>query len=364
MTTIYSDAPIAGASFDTLGRIAVADRLLELATFDVVKPVVVGLLGRAGSGKTSILRMLGESCAARGEIHAFSIDAWVARTASAINDAFLKEVFRIFEAEGVLGQTDRVRDKLFAVGDVVSAVARFAGASVDLRGGLERSDDAQRTKIIEHAQVINKRIVVGLDHVERMPATEVATTIKQLVRWGTFPYFAFVISADRELLARKLREADGNTDDLERAIGVELPLPDADREALAATIRGGLIDLASARGIDPDPALALFDLDTGIGLDAITTPRAAKRLLNTLGAAAPLAPAGLDLRRACLIAIVRHVVPEAMPAIASRLGALGDPDQTSALAERLAGYATRHAQPELVERLFAALLAPATVDAP
>jgi len=356
VTTILSDAPIAGAAYDTLGRIAVAERLLELATQDVSSPVVIALLGRAGAGKTSILRMVGELCAARGELCAFAIDAWVAGTAPKVNEAFLEEVFGIFETASVLGQADRVRDRLFAVGDVVSAVARFAGAKVDVKGALEKSADEQRNEIVKYAQAVGKRIVVMIDHLDRLPAPEAAAALKQLGRWGTFPYFAFVVGADRDVLARKLREADGNADDIDRVIAVELPIPAADRDALAATIRGGLTDLASARRLDPAPALALFDLETGVGLDVIVTPRAAKRLLNTLAAAAPLAPSGLDLRTACLLELVRQVVPEAMPAIVARLAGVSDPQIRQRLAAELEGYAARHRRPEVVAALLASLL--------
>jgi hypothetical protein len=349
MTVLYSDAPIAGSSFDACARAPVAARLVELASESIDQPLVVGLVGAAGAGKTSVLQMTGEVCAARAELRAFAIDAWVAGDAAKVNEAFVVEVSRIFEEEGVTSGVEKLRDKLFVVGDVVSAVARFAGAKVDVKGALERAPDKLREEILEHAQKIGKRIVVLVDHVDRMPPADAVAVVKLIARWGTFPYFAFVLAFDRAELARKLRRIEGSAADLARVVAVELALPPIDRAALAAFVRGGLVDIARAGGVDPSAALALFDVEVGVGLVVVDTLRDAKRLLNAVSAALPLVAATIDLRTLVLVELVRRVAPAAFPIVVDRLR-LG---ARASLAGELAQFAARCERPAAAAAVFA-----------
>jgi KAP family P-loop domain len=352
---IFSDAPVSSRAYDSLGRLPVAERLIALVTRQPELPLVIALEGAAGSGKTSVLYMTGELCAARTDLRAFSIDAWVAGDAAHVNEDFLREVSRIFEEERVVGQAEKVRDRLFALGDYVSAVARFAGVKVDVKGALEKTPDALRDEVMKLTEAIGKRIVVIVDHLDRLPPTETIAVLKQIQRWGTFPYFAFVLGLDRGQMVHTLRRIDGDDDDLDRIVSIELPLPAVDRAELAAWVRGGLAELARALGVDPGPALGVFDVEGGVGLGLVRNLRHAKRLLNALGAALPLAGPGADLRRALLIELVREFLPAAYPAVeGGQLDAL-PPD-----ADELRAFAAHHPRPAAARRLIEALLASAT----
>lgn len=352
---IYSDAPISAMSFDALQRTAVAERLLELVMIGAELPLVIALVGPAGDGKSSVLQMAGELCAARGDLRAFALDAWVAGDAAKINEAFLREVSQIFEEERVVGRVDKARDRLVELGDYVSAVVRFAGVKVDVKGALEKSPDKLRDEVLKLTEAIGKRIVVFVDHLDRLAPTEAVAILKLIARWGAFPYFAFVLALDREQMVRNLRRIDGDADDLDRLVAVELPMPPIDRAELAAWLRGALGDLAAALGVAPDAALALFDVEGGVGLEIIHTLRHAKRLVNALGAALPLAGAGVDLRLACLVELVRQFVPDGHAILVDRLALATDADGRARLAAELAPIAARQRRPEAAAALFAAL---------
>jgi hypothetical protein len=352
VATLFRDAPIAGSRYDTLGRLPVARRLVELVTRTADEPLVLAIVGSGGAGKTSALRMAGELCAERGDVRAFAIDAWTAGDTARVNDEMLRELSRIFGEERVVGQTEKVRERLFAVGDVVSAVARFAGAKVDVKGALEKSADKLREQVLEYTQEIGKRFVIVIDHIDLLPAADAVAALKLAARWGAFPYFAIVLAFDRQHLARKLAAFDGNVDDLDRIVDVELPLPPPDPAVIAACVRGGLVAIASELKLDPGAALALFDVDGGVGLPVLDTLRAAKRYTNTLVSVMPLAPPWLDLRNACLLELIRIVAPAALPRLFDQLR-LGRP--VSALAADLPPYATSAPRPDVALALFAAL---------
>jgi hypothetical protein len=351
---IYSDAPAPGTSFDALARRPVAERLIDLTLIAADLPLVVALCGGAGEGKTSVLHMAGELCAARADLRAFAIDAWAAGDAAKVNDAFLREVSSIFEEERVVGQAEKVRDKLFALGDVVSTVVRFAGVKVDVKGALEKSPDQLREDVMRMTEAIGKRIVVFVDHLDRLPAAEALAVLKLIARWGAFPYFAFVLAFDRDQMARDLRK-DGDADELDRLVAVELPLPAVDRAELAAWVRGGLADLARSLDVDPAPALSLFDVEGGVALAHVTNLRHGKRLLNALAAALPLATAPIDLRHACLVELVRQFLPDAYSTVVDRLPLCTDAASRARLAADVAPIAARDRRPAAAAELIAAL---------
>ena len=355
---IVSDAPISSAQFDALARAPVAQRLIDVVTQRPELPLVIALCGPAGSGKTSVLRMAGELCAARADLRAFAMDAWIAGDAAHINEDFLREVSLIFEEEKVVGQAEKVRDRLFAFGDYVSAVARFAGVKVDVKGALEKTPDALRDEVLKLTEAIGKRIVVLVDHLDRLPPAEALAVLKLIQRWGTFPYFAFVLGIDRAQMVHSLRRIDGDDDDLARIVSVELPLPPVDRAELAGWMRGGLTDLAHALDVDPSGALALFDAEHGLGLGLVTTLRHAKRLLNALSAALPLAGPGVDLRAAVLTELIREQLPAAYAIMIDQLPYTTDAAARARLHDELLPFATRHPRPMEAARVLEALLGP------
>ena len=316
---IWSDAPVPAVAFDALSRQPIAQRLVELVMIASELPLVIGLVGPAGAGKSSVLHMTGELCAARADLRAFALDAWVAGDAVHVNEAFLREVSQIFEEERVVGQAEKVRDRLFAVGDYVSAVARFAGVKVDVKGALEKSPDKLRDEVMKLTEAIGKRIVVVVDHLDRLPPAEALAVLKLIQRWGAFPYFAFVLGLDRAQMVHGLRRIDGDDDDLARIVSVELPLPPCDRAELAGWMRGGLTDLALALGVDPAGALALFDVERGVALDAIETLRQGKRLLNALGALVDPLPLDDAGKARLAAALAPHVRRDRRPDLAAAL---------------------------------------------
>lgn len=281
MLRIYFDAPITGAQFDALGRKAIAMRVAELIAMPgAAQPMVIGITGGPGIGKTSLMNLVAEVLAERPLVRTFALDAWTANDAAKVNEAFSTEVAHVFSEEGVVGSADKLRDRLLSVGDVVSAVIRLAGVKVDVKDALERSPDSLRTEVMRLTEQLGKRIVVFVDHLDRVPAAQAIAILQLVERWGTFPYFAFVVALDRNRVTEALKRADSDASCLDRILQIELPLPSADRAAIGAWLRVALDELAAAREL-PAPAI------TDELLDAVPTLRAAKRLMNSLLATVP-----------------------------------------------------------------------------
>src|SRR5258706_3925673 len=188
-----------------------AQRLVDLvAIAGTEEPIVIALDGGDGTGKTSIVHMTNELLADRADMCSFSIDAWDAGDAAHVLSELTEGVTKIFADAKVVGGAEKVRERLFSAGDVVSTVARFAGVKVDVKGALERSPKGLREEVMKLTEVLGKRVVVVIDHLDRMPGADMLAVMKAIDRWGAFPHFAFVVAIDRARVVFALRALEGD----------------------------------------------------------------------------------------------------------------------------------------------------------
>ncbi len=309
---LLPDVPVSRSEEDLLGRLPLARRLCELAcAHPVAAPRVVGLAGGAGAGKSSVLNLVAGLLADRPEVAFVAIDAGDFPGTSELLDALIKNLMQFFADQDVIDTRDAVRDALSRYGSVISGAARIAGVKVDL-GGLSRSPEEVRAELAEMTQEVGKRIVLLLDHVDRLHPRELASTLVALRHVAAIPYVTVVLAYDRRAVAAA---PDDMIDPraFERVVQVELALPLADRVLVARVLAGGVARIAARTGRDLDAALPLFDPDAPDGaplLDLCETPRDAKRAINALAAALPLVPAGAAVDDAALDIALRLLVPE------------------------------------------------------
>ncbi len=309
---LLPDVPIAGPEEDLFSRSAIATRLGELAiAAPVTAPRLVALTGDGGAGKSSVLRVLTARLGTQAGLALLAFDATSMPTAAAVTTTLAAELGRLFEALGVVEASDRIRNTLTSYGGIVSGIAKLAGVKVDVAGALERSADSLRAEIAQNLEQLGKRLVIVIDHLDRLPAAELGGVLTALRMYAAIPYASIVIAIDRRTTA--LRDATAMGADptaFERLVQVELALPAPDRMLLARVLGGGLDRIATRTGRDLDAALPLFDPDGGLALALIETPRDAKRAANALAAALPLAAADADLQALTLEIVLRTLVPE------------------------------------------------------
>ena len=308
---LLADIPIAGPEEDLMDLGRLAQRLVELAVAaPVTAPRMVALTGPSGGGKSSVLRMVSSLLAARPDNALATLDAATYASAQGVMSALVAELTRLFASLGMIETSDKVRNTLASYGGFVSGLVRLAGVKVDVAGALERSPEAMRAEIAQNLEQAQRRLVIVIDHVDRLPPAELGAALVGLRMYAAIPYVAIVIAADRHALATRPFAEGADWLAFERVVQVELALPPCDRFLLARVMVGGLERIGTRIRRNLDGAFRLFDPEGGLGLDLIETPRDAKRAINALAAALPLVPRHADVGDAALEIVLRVLVPE------------------------------------------------------
>jgi len=335
---LLADVPILGIEEDLFDRGLLAARVAELAIAGPpTAPRLVALTGDSGAGKSSVLRLVTRMLGARAGLAMVAIDAALIPSAQAMISTLNAELTRLFEALGVIETSDKVRNTLSSYGGMVSSIARIAGVKVDVVGALERSAESLREEIARCLEQAGKRLVIVIDHLDRLTPLELGGALAALRMYAAIPYVAIVIAVDRHMIA--IRDAPGaDATAFERLVQVELAIPPPDRLLLARVMAGGLERTASRIHRDLDVLFPLFDPDGGIALELIETPRDAKRAVNALAAALPLTAAE-DLVPMCLEIVLRVLVPEIdSVCLETRKRTADRPHLYDQLSKRLAGH--------------------------
>ena len=339
------DTPITTLDGDTLARKGVAQRLVELATAQpLAQPRVVALTGGPGTGKSSTLNLAAAILREHPEVALVDLDAVGYTSADALNKALIAELTEFFSAAGVVDTSDAVRDALARYGGIVSDIAKVAGVKVDIAGAVKRPAAKVLAEIAEMTQEVGKRLVVIIDHLDRLPIKELTSMIEAMRHYAAIAYVTIVIGIDRRGVALRAG-LTGELDPalMERLITVELRLPPADPGLLANLVLHGLARLGARLERPMEPVRALFDLDHpdgGPALALIDSPRDAKRVVNALAAELPLAADG-EIREVCLDAMLRLLVPELdSPRLDQRIEVEGD--ERAALLAELEGSIAKH----------------------
>jgi hypothetical protein len=355
------DNPITKPEDDLFARIPIAARVIELAgAVPVTASRVVALTGGPGAGKSSLLHIVTALLADRDGVAAVSIDGAGYPSAQALANQIVNHLAKFFEAAGVVETGERVRDALSTYGGVVGSIVRFAGVKVDVESAVKRSPESLRAEITENTQQVGKRIVIVIDHVDRMPPAEVAAMIAALRFYAAIPYVAIILGIDRRAVTLRLQRTPGvDPNALERLVQVELALPPVDRVLLARVLAGGIDRVAHRVGRNLDAALALFDPEGGAGLALIESPRDAKRAINAIAAALPLVPATADPFEAVLEVMLRVLVPELDGPRLDARARLDQPGRDALYAE-LAGRLSGHRRAAAARAALRVLIHPAT----
>ncbi|MBN7757349.1 hypothetical protein JYP46_11020 [Nitratireductor aquimarinus] len=317
-----SDRALEDESEDQFGFVGMAKRLAP-SIIEASKGggMVVGLEGRWGSGKTSLLNFLREELAAAEseDIYTITVAPWLNGDSSTLVMSLLGPIADLLErreaerseVKGIRGKFSR--KKASDVGDLISLygqktartlvpLASLAGYFIPgahvAAGALKAGGDALeqfssreptpselKRAISEKIKALNVGFVVILDDLDRLEPEQAVEVVRLVRSVADFPRVAYLMCYDREVLAQALKEGlkvhDGDLF-LQKIVQLTFAIPLPEPFDLRTQFRNEAEAIfAEVTGAAPDDEL-LEDLASAVDREGmgLNTPREVKLALN------------------------------------------------------------------------------------
>lgn len=310
-----SDIAVADREGDLLRRWPFAARIADtLATRSDSASLVVGVYGRWGEGKTTVLEFIERRLRGHENVVTVRFNPWLFRSDDELFTGFFAELATAIESR-LDSPGNRVGEFLKTYGGIV------AGLGVDLSKPGEafaRTTPQQLRERLEQAlEEKKKRVVILLDDIDRLDKDAVQAVFRLIKVAADFRWTSYVLALDHDIVAAALAErypgrAEAGADFLEKIIQVPLWLPPAPRGVLQKllfqdvdrALKDAAIELSEreARRFATE-----FDLRL---MHRVGTPRAAKRYVNALQFVLPLLRGEVDVVDLLLVVAIQVFHPK------------------------------------------------------
>lgn len=284
-----ADKPIEKADEDLLGRSDFAKQFgKSICEYDGKDGLVIGLYGKWGSGKTSIINM------AISEIPVDKSEKkkWYSKVYKRIKKIFtsqkteeedqcyypivikfspwnysdknnlislffneLKNKLGVAKGEdnkGKIGKaisqySDIIDVSLFipvvgpAIAPILKTIAKSKGAKLMQTPSLNEAKE----KLCEALEDFNHKIIVFIDDIDRLTTPQIKDIFQLVKQVGDFPNIIYVLTMDREIVCNALSEHDNIDGDeyLKKIVQVSFEVPEIDKSLLPEILKGRLSEI-------------------------------------------------------------------------------------------------------------------------
>ena len=256
---VPGDNPIRNSQQDVLGRADVAKSFARhVMALDASEGAVVGVLGPWGAGKTSFINLTRAEFQQEG-IQMLDFNPWMFSGAEHLVERFFAELATQLKLRAGLKQ---VGDALKNYGERFSGLAwvplvgpwtervspilkLFGKLFKGGKGGIEEGRD----KITQVLKSLKKPIIVVLDDVDRLSASEIRDVFKLVRLTASFPNIIYFVACDRFRVEQALQEQElSGRAYLEKIIQLPFDLPEVPSHILREQIDAYIT--ASFEGIE------------------------------------------------------------------------------------------------------------------
>lgn len=367
---LSGDRPIEKVAEDRLGYAGFAEALARSIRRSVPRDgMVLAVHGTWGSGKTSAVNMTVDALAAleaeEGEqTLVIRFNPWWFSEQENLTRAFFTEI------SAALG--DKVSEK---VQDGLKRIARRVGKTKDIVTGLlglvptgelakalggsaldalakygeesEKTLDEEREALRAALIEENKRILVIIDDVDRLPADEARQIFRLVKSVADLPNVIYLLVFDREVARRSMGEAasTGGPEWLEKIVQASFDLPAAHPSDLLSLFLDELQEIVDATKVNFEPDRWPIVLHRGIA-PWLRTARDVARLSNAIAVSHPAVAEEVDLADLVAMEALRLFEPNVYDVVRRHPGELcglrdGHDDQkTNDVAEALIAAST------------------------
>ena len=221
---LTEDLPIANMGGDRFNRKTLANNVLQiLNSITYTENHVIGIHGKWGSGKSSILNMVSSEIKSNKNTNIINFQPWFFKSTDELIDSLnglIKEKFIEICEKLTNGSTDPQRKKL---ADLITESANLLRGSeiggfnysqiVDNLSVIKNNGDEFKSFFIEEkSRDLASRILVIIDEIDRLDKNEVQAIFKVIRLYSVFPGISFLIAFDYELVSKSLNSYYGDTE--------------------------------------------------------------------------------------------------------------------------------------------------------
>ena len=303
-----SDAPIKSSNDDSLNRIGFVSHLAEaILQYDTKETFCIGLYGKWGSGKTSILNMLNEelrkqATEKRKEITIMRFNPWVFSDQNQLISQFFNQLATKIEMNSKGKNLESLSSLLRVWGSSLDFLSQFPQFGILARlgsiiigtvkheidksinshkGNLEKIKD----EIVTELSNLNSKIIVFIDDIDRLNDQEIRIVFQLVKSIADFPNTIYILAFDRNIVAKALCrngcDMDDGIDYLEKIIQVQYVLPEIRKEDVSnifLKLLDRAVDSVEIRGFNKER----WSYAYRIIHEYLFSLRDAKRLINLL----------------------------------------------------------------------------------
>ena len=323
-----ADRPIAGRKGDKFQRASFADALVtQVLALPKNDSFVLGLVGPWGSGKTSILGMIEETMIEHEGVAVLKFNPWLFSGTEQLAAHFFQEIAAQLH-ESSDKKLQEAGDKLMGYSEALSPLSaipfvgkwaeriaggvKAAGEVLRRQGGvLPASVTSQRKEITRLLAEQDKRLLVIVDDLDRLPKSDIRELFKLVRLTADFPNTTYLLAFDRPRVESALGETEGEGRAyLEKILQVTFDVPVLREPDLTAFLEAEIMRAVGDRAHGPfDKAewINVFHLAVRPLFD---TPRDVRRYTNAIPVA--LSVVGDEIAIADLLAIeaIRSLMPD------------------------------------------------------
>lgn len=319
--SMHIDKPASAQSEDSFQRYEFAKRIAAIvATPKIDKSLIVGLYGRWGEGKTTVMNFIQRELPP--ETVVVNFNPWLFSDQQHLLKSFFSS---ISEALGVADKTskEKIGELLSNYGGAIGTLTQFIGVKTDnlekLGNKLKSTSTEQLKKRIDELIIESQsNIVVFVDDIDRLDIEEIQYVFKLVKLVGDFPRTAYILSFDDEMVSAALSPKYGGDNNsagynfLEKIIQVPLKIPKASRKALykyTTDLLKKVLDDFSVE-LNEEETDAFADAFNIAFLPFMDNPRLAVRYSNSFSFGLPLLKGEVNVGDLLIIEGIKIFYPE------------------------------------------------------
>jgi predicted KAP-like P-loop ATPase len=340
---VQADAPIERRSDDRLQRAPLAEAISDQVVHGPKgQGLVIGIVGKWGSGKTSLLKMVDEAVRESSESVILTFNPWLFSGTDQLVVRFLEELAAQLRGAsnkaGASATLGRAAERLSAyaesleplswlpmVGALLARVAKTARMLRTIRKvrSEQPSVEQQRESVRKVLQQLEQRVLVLIDDLDRIEPAQIRDMVRLIKLVGDFPNVTYLLSYDRGPVERALGDTrDEGATYLEKIVQVVHDLPEPPPEAIQRILLEELQVIVEAIQTGPFWVEDWQNILPGGLLPFFRTLRDVRRYLNAIHVSLRVVGEEVALVDVLALEAFRVFVPKVYEEISASVGPL------------------------------------------